>query len=231
MKKFALIPTREKLPNSVISSYLKKAGWDPIFLPGYSSIFEAFSKGMELCNIKPEDHVILCHDDIDIVTVPEYFNSLIEKELSNPKTGFIGVAGTRFLQESGVWWEGMGKFPQDSPLNALSGFVAHGNRDSNHINYYGHHGKVVVLDGLFLCTTGKVLNTIIVKQPSYFTGNWDFYDVYYTFQAHKKGYSNKTVPIHIIHASGGEIDGKDSWHLNREAFCEKASDHLPVFIR
>jgi len=192
MKKFALIPTREKLPNSVISSYLKKAGWDPIFLPGYSSIFEAFSKGMELCNIKPEDHVILCHDDIDIVTVPEYFNSLIEKELSNPKTGFIGVAGTRFLQESGVWWEGMGKFPQDSPLNALSGFVAHGNRDSNHINYYGHHGKVVVLDGLFLC---------------------------------------KTVPIHIIHASGGEIDGKDSWHLNREAFCEKASDHLPVFIR
>lgn len=231
MKKFALIPTREALPNSVISSYLKKAGWDPIFLPGYSNIFEAFVGGAKLCDIKAEDYVILCHDDIDIVTSPDYFNSLIERELKNPKIGFLGVAGTKFLKESGVWWEGLNNFSAGSPLNALSGFVSHGNRKSNHINYYGPHGDVVVLDGLFMCTTGKVLNTIKTGKPDYFEGDWDFYDIYYTSQAHLKGFTNKTVPIHIIHASGGTIDGKDSWHSNREAFCKQASEHLPMFVR
>ena len=231
MKKIALIPTREELPNSVIASFLSKAGWDPVFLPGYSSIFEAFSKGAEMKNIKAEDQVILCHDDIDIVSSPDYFNQVIEQHLSDPKTGFIGVAGTRFLKASGVWWEGLSSYAPDSPMNHLSGFIAHGSREANHMNYYGHHGSVVVLDGVFLCTTGKVLNSIKIKKPHYFSGDWDFYDVYYTSQAHLKGFENKTVPIHMIHQSGGEIAGRDSWHANRESFCEHAADHLPLYIK
>jgi hypothetical protein len=228
MRKLAFIPTREELPNPKLAEFFQKAGWEPIFLPGYSSIFEAFSSGRDLHNVKPNDMVILCHDDIDIVVSPKYFNEIIDNSM-DMNTGFLGVAGTRFLGTDAVWWKQMGQHDARSPMNPLSGMIMHGSRKENHTNFYGSHGSVVVMDGVFLCARGKTINTISLKKPKSFKGNWDFYDIYYTYQAHKKGFINKTIPIVMIHESTGEISERESWHQNRKAFMESAE--LPVMIK
>ena len=127
-----------------------------------------------------------------------------------------------------MWWEDVNKPP--GPLNPLTGSVFHGTKLSMSFNYYGQFGEAVVLDGLFLCAKGKTLNTINLKKPSVFSGDWDFYDIYYTTQTHLKGLKNKTIPIQIVHQSIGELAGRESWHANREAYIRKYFDKLPLSV-
>lgn len=232
MKKIALIPSREEMPNPDLSAFLTKAGWKPIFLSGYSNIFEAFSEGLKLADVGPKDYVIMCHDDIDILSKESFFNQTLETLLQKSDTGFIGVAGTRMLTKSAVWWESMnGNASAMSHLNPLSGFVTHGTLDKNHTTWYGPHGQVAVLDGVFLCAKGSVANQIKISTPKNFKGGWDFYDLFYTAQAHLKGFKNYTVPIHLIHKSLGEFKSKEGWHLNREAFQETFNKHFPLIVK
>tara|TARA_R110000822_G_scaffold15916_5_gene54540 strand:- start:206 stop:895 length:690 start_codon:yes stop_codon:yes gene_type:complete len=229
MKKIAFIPSREDLPPSKLTSSLQSAGWEVCLLSGYSNIFEAFKKGIDLHNITAEDRVILCHDDIEILTDAKYFNKFIEDKLSLKDTGFVGVAGTCMLKHSGVWWEGVNQ--PLSPTNALAGIVYHGSPGNMRETYYGTCQRVAVMDGLFLATTGKVLHSIALNKPSYFKGDWDFYDIFYTSQAFIKGLKNYVVPIHVVHNSPGEIKDKEGWHLNREAFVRKFDAHLPLVVK
>jgi len=109
------------------------------------------------------------------------------------------------------------------------GFVYHGEdilkADST---YFGPPGRVVCLDGLFLAAKGKTLRDIGLQKPSYFEGDWDFYDIHYTVAAHLKRYHNKVVPITLLHNSYGELAGRDSWHKNRLAFISNTD--LPIII-
>lgn len=229
MKKIAFIPSRSKDSNFDLENYLRAADWDPQFLVDRNNIFDAYSEGVESANLEADDKIILCHDDIQILTDKPVFNSFIDQKLDQSDTGFIGIAGTRLLGNSAIWWEGLGQ--TDSAMNRLSGFAMHGTLEDNHTNFYGHFGQVAVLDGVFLCTTGKVLNTIQLTKPKSFSGDWDFYDVFYTAQAYKKGLKNYTVPIQILHQSFGETSGKESWHENRRAFSTMFEEELPMFVR
>ncbi len=228
MKKFVFIPSREDSLSAALTNFFKRAGFTINLLSKCSSIFEAFSKGISDNNVKAEDIVIFCHDDIEILTNTEDFNLFIENELDKEDTGFLGVAGTKLLKQSAVWWEDVNKPP--GPLNPLTGSVFHGTKLSMSFNYYGQFGEAVVLDGLFLCAKGKTLNTINLKKPSVFSGDWDFYDIYYTTQTHLKGLKNKTIPIQIVHQSIGELAGRESWHANREAYIRKYFDKLPLSV-
>ena len=99
---------------------------------------------------------------------------------------------------------------------------------SSYPTYFGNYGKAVVMDGVFLCTTGKVLNTIQLKKPKDFPGPWDFYDVFYTFQAHIKGLHNKVIPITIRHESEGFP--RPQWEFNRQAFVNLFGKYLPAVV-
>jgi hypothetical protein len=229
MKKVAFIPTRETTQPEPIYSFLKSAGWEVVVLSKYSSIFEAFRTGMESFKINAEDYVIFCHDDIEILTNPKDFNYFIDEKLEKPDTGFVGVAGTKLLKNSCVWWEDLNK--KTEYLNPLSGFVLHGKKTEKMFgNWYGPYGRVAVLDGLFLCAKGSTLYSINLKKPEVFNGMWDFYDIYYTAQTTVKGKKNYTVPIQLVHESIGELAGRDSWHENRKAFAVAFSDHLPLAV-
>ena len=229
MRKIALIPTRDPKSAKDLEDYFVNAGWTPYFLSGYKSIFDAYSDGMKIHSIEAKDKIILCHDDIDILTEPKYFNKFIDDRLDDSNTGFLGIAGTRMMSDSCIWWEGIGS-PGEA-LNRLSGFAMHGDiSDVWHMNYYGSFGQVAILDGVFLCATGALLNQIQLTKPKDFEGDWDFYDVFYTAQAHLKGKHNHTVPIQILHRSPGKVEGRDSWHKNRLAFREMFSDKFPIFV-
>ena len=228
MQKIAIIPSKtENIPKH-LSEYFEDAGWKVAVMAGCNSIFEAYTKALTEHSIKSDDTVVLCHDDISVLTNKSTFNEIIEKKLKEPKVGFIGVAGARILKENCVWWDGVGQYTSGH----LAGMIYHG-KDYHEMQetYYGPNGNVVALDGVFLACKGSTLHTIKTEKPSYFTGNWDFYDIYYTLQAHFKGLLNHTVPIQILHSSIGNTSGKDSWHYNREALIKKLGDKLPVFIK
>src|SRR5689334_4165493 len=86
-----------------------------------SSIFTGYEEGLIKIKPKPQDIIILCHDDIKILNDPSYFTDYLEI-LHKSKTGFIGVAGTASFNDPCIWWQ--------SPRNDLRGIVWHGD---NHV--------------------------------------------------------------------------------------------------
>jgi hypothetical protein len=228
MQKIAIIPSKTENIPLHLSEYFKDAGWKVAVMAGCESIFEAYDSAITKHNIKSNDTVILCHDDISVLTNKSVFNEIIEENLKENNVGFLGIAGTRILRESCVWWEGLG----DYATGHLAGMVYHGTSHTNmQETYYGPTGEVVVMDGVFLVCKGRTLFNINTKKPSYFSGNWDFYDISYTLQAHFKGFKNKVVPIQIFHKSMGDTSNKASWHVNRQALIDRLGDKLPVFIK
>ncbi len=235
MKMFAIICTREvKLPmitNGLVNT-LSNYGVDVKLLAKQSSIFEAYERGLRLCDAKDEDIIIFCHDDLQILSSHTQFIAALSKCVEKT-TGIVGPAGTTLLGEDSVWWnqdhwaagyhrgmvkhKTLMKFP---PLTHKPDQIRIEDTE------YGPYGPVVVLDGLFLAARKEVWVDVGLQKPDYFEGNWDFYDIHYTSTAHKKGYTNYAIPINLVHMSNGELVGRDSWHKNRKAFI--ANTNLPL---
>lgn len=222
MRKLAFIPTREEKERP-IKVFLEKSGWEVHYLIGEKSIFDAYTKAFADFKIMAKDKIILCHDDIQIMTRIEIFNKIIDDELDRT-TGFLGIAGPKRLNKTGCWWHGLGReFPH--PEAFLRGCVWHGDTIKEALpTYYGGYGKTEAIDGLFMATTGATLNNINTKKPEGFTSDWDFYDLYYSYQAHLKGKHNKVVPIMILHNSVGEGAMGDEWNESRKAFIDLYGD-------
>ena len=87
---------------------------------------------------------------------------------------------------------------------------------------------MVVLDGLFLAASAKTLRKVGLEKPDYLIGDWDFYDLHYTFTAFKKGLTNVTVNLKIAHLSAGDLVGREGWEENRQAFIKE--HELPAQI-
>ena len=218
MNIYAFIPSRTSTysPTTLrLFSYLESAKVKVVSLVGKDSIFSAFSEAYTKINPSEEDVIILCHDDIQILTDLSEFE-LGLKELENPKIGFIGVAGTTLLDRDSVWWN------HDRWKKGLHrGLVFHGESTKTaDITYYGKPGEVVVMDGLFLAAKARTLKPLLTSDPGY-EGKWDFYDLHYTSEAYKSGLTNLVVPIIVMHNSRGELAGRTSWDKNRLEFIRR----------
>tara|TARA_R100001082_G_C4364784_1_gene161311 strand:- start:774 stop:1493 length:720 start_codon:yes stop_codon:yes gene_type:complete len=222
MRKLAFIPTREE-KDRPIKVFLEKSGWEVHYLIGEKSIFDAYYKALKDHKVMAKDLVIMCHDDIEVLMQPDQFNSVIDSYMDKT-TGFLGVAGPQRLNKTGCWWHGLGReFPH--PESFLRGCVWHGESLKEcYPTYYGGYGEVEVVDGLFMVAQGSTLNSINVKKPKEFSSDWDYYDMYYSYQAKKKGKLNKVVPIMILHNSPGEGAMSEEWNASRKAFCEMYGD-------
>ena len=228
MKIYAIICTRDKNLNPITKSLVDKLSSIPakvLLMVNQKSIFSGYKKAFDSIGPKDNDIFILCHDDIEINETPE--SILKNISLVNASGyGFAGVAGTTLLGKNAVWWD------HDNWGKGLhSGEVYHlndGKPRSFHKTDYGPNKKVVVLDGLFLSASAKTLKAIGLGKPEYLIGDWDFYDLHYTFTSFSKGFSNITVPIKIAHHSSGELVGRDGWNENRIAFINK--HNLPARI-
>ena len=229
MKIYSLTCTRSEKATETTSSlleYFKRGGIESKLLIDESSIFEAYEKGVDSLDASFDDIIILCHDDIEILTDPKVFTSLLKEKLQKPDTGFVGVAGTTNLTQEAVWWD-----QANWQAGKHSGYVFHG-KDIQTMSptHFGNLGQTVVMDGVFLAATKRTLRSIQLTKPKDFTGKWDFYDIFYTFQTHQKGKKNYTLPIQIRHESIGELAGRDSWHKNREAFIGLFHRQLPCHL-
>lgn len=225
MRKLAFIPTREE-KESPIKVFLEKSGWEVSLLVNKNSMFEAYTDALKEHKVMADDVVILCHDDIDILMDSEHFNEVIDTNISKKNVGFLGVAGCKELNKTACWWHQMGReFPH--PDSFLRGCVLHGdNLNGAYPTYYGGYGKVQVVDGLFLVAKGSTLNSIRTTKPKSFAGDWDFYDIYYTYQADQKGLENLVVPIFLLHNSPGEGALSEEWDKSRKAFVSLYGEKL-----
>lgn len=221
---YAFICTRSKeLTDTAhnLSTYLSDAGVKVKFLVNQKSIFGGYQKALDSSDVKDDDIVILCHDDIEIMSSKWVFRDCLMQCLAHD-AGFIGVAGTAKLLEDAVWWNG-----QAWREGHHSGIVWHGPHALESTpTYYGPYKTVVVMDGLFLAASGKTLRKVGLAKPRYLEGEWDYYDIHYTLTAHKLGLKNRTVPINVLHNSRGELAGRESWHVNRAKFIEE--HRLPI---
>ena len=213
--------SREEVPSITdkLVKYLASCNIKVYLLANQSSIFEAYKKGYTAASPDPEDIMIFCHDDIDIRTKPEDFVKKVTETCNLENTAFVGPAGTTCLTENAVWWD-----QNQWRMGRHRGFVKHLDKmNREYDTNYGPEGPVVALDGLFLACKAKIVEEVGLDKPEYFVGDWDFYDIHYTTTAHKAGLVNRAIHLDILHASRGELVGRTSWHLNREAFIKQNS--------
>ena len=236
MNIYVIICTRSNelnLTTGYLNEYFLDANIPTRIVAGAKSIFSGYLDGLKFFENNYHDGfpptkgdiVILCHDDIRILMGKEDFVEILSNNLSNHKVGFVGVAGTAKLEPNGVWWDTKARAEGN-----LRGLVWHG--ESIHTMYwtpFGPYGEAVVMDGVFLAARYETLKELPLDKPENFKGDWDFYDLTYCMRAHEKGLTNKVVPIHILHNSPGKLVGRDSWHMNREAFCKTYK--LPIEIK
>jgi hypothetical protein len=215
MNIYALICTRNKAgtpTRNALTSYLSRLGVQVKLLVGQKSIFEAYTKTVNNIDYSDEDIFIFCHDDIEVLNDPTTFMKELVTKTGDHEVGFVGVAGTQELGMNAVWWD---RALLDKKV--LRGCVFHGDsRDNMAPSHYGKPlDEVLCMDGLFLACRGNVLRKLDLTKPDQFSGEWDYYDIYYTLQARELGFKNKVIPILLRHESFGDLAGRESWHKNR----------------
>ena len=186
--------------------------------PGKYSLSEVYNMALEEAT---NDIIIFCHDDIKFDT-RNWGRKVLNYHKKNSDYGIMGVAGTRFMPESGRWWEDFSK---------MHGAVYHENEGKRWLSTYSKTTgnklqDVVLVDGVFFSVNRKNLKHSFDES---FT-NFHFYDVGVCFPNYLDGvkigvYSD----IRITHLSIGETN--DEWEKARVLFVEKYGSSLPIKIK
>jgi len=184
------------------------------------SIFSAYNWGISQSKFP---YLCLMHEDIECVT-KNWGLKLIEY-LSNPKTGFIGVAGGQAVLRVPFGWSSYNPF-----CNIIHSYYSADNIliDENKVlpkDPPTTMQSVVTLDGVFLCARRELFNEI--KFDENFDG-FHCYDLDITTQAAVKGYKNYVVyDIDLKHFSKGKFD--ESYIISLLRFQNKWKYLLPIF--
>lgn len=223
MNIYAITCTRESKFNDILSelnSYLTKNQIKHKIMVGEKSIFNACENGVKW--VKDQDTsdpiLILCHDDIKILMDGDDLKKTLKHYCSNPAVGFVGAAGTSYLDHNAVWWHG-----NKGDRGPLRGIVYHGlglTSKETYPTFFGQAGPVVVMDGIFMAARLSVWESIQLKRPEEFVGLWDYYDIFYSIQTFLAKKTNIVANIPILHNSKGELVGRESWAFNRGAFIK-----------
>jgi glycosyltransferase involved in cell wall biosynthesis len=213
--------TRESNPEH--SKHLKKVlGHDKVEVIEYinngESLTKFYNKGLQESKF---DIVIFCHDDI-ILDTKQIANKITKLFDKNPEYGIIGVAGSKYLSSSGVWWEDRGK---------MYGRVSHTHEGKTWLSAYSDDlgqdlEEVVVVDGLFFVVNKKRIK----EQFNDEVNGFHFYDVDFCFRNHISGVKvGVTTTIKITHKSIGMTN--QQWEDNRKQFSETYVEQLPIKLK
>ena len=182
------------------------------------SLTKCFNRGLKQAK---NNHVVFMHDDLTIET-KQWGNKLLKMFSKHPEYGIIGVAGTKYMAETGKWWENPRK---------MYGRVAHTHEGKTWLSTYSDDlgqelEEVVTVDGLFFC----VDKTKIKKEFNENVNGFHFYDVTFCFENYLEGVKvGVTTMIRVNHKSIGMTN--DEWEKNREEFANNFKENLPVSIK
>lgn len=192
--------------------------------------------------VDPDALMMFCHQDVKPLfdssidnknlTVPPAA-AWLKEALENPlkwleiviqlcqrdDTGIMGVAGARGLFPETAWW-----YHPD-----LTGAAAHEKREGEFVfNAYGPYGRAAVLDGLCLILLRKTYD-LLGEPPNILTG-YHFYDMDLCLRAHFAGLKNWTIPLMLLHSSGGAEANRNDYRESHRRFLEAYEDRLPVNV-
>jgi hypothetical protein len=136
--------------------------------------------------------------------------------LSLETTGFIGVAGSVSMATDKAWWE----------TKKLSGVIFHFREDRLKLNPYGPFGSVAALDGVCLITTLKKYRKLALPQITSF----HHYDSELCLRSIIAGFTNWTIPLLLVHESGGAKKVEEKYQKDSLEFTKKYSQYLPLEI-
>lgn len=179
---------------------------------------KSYNRGLEQAT---NNIVVFSHDDITIET-NNWGNKLLKLFNLHPEYGIIGVAGTKYLSNTGRWWDDKKK---------MYGRVLHTHEGNTWLSSYSDDlgqelEEVVIVDGLFFA-----VNKNKIKVPFDETvKGYHFYDVTFCFQ----NYLNQTkigvtTFIRVNHRSIGMTNNE--WEENRVKFAQTYKDKLPINIK
>lgn len=182
------------------------------------SLTKCYNRGLKQAK---NDIVVFCHDDITIET-KQWGVKLIKMYEKNPEYGILGVAGTKHMAQSGMWWEKRKK---------MYGRVKHTNEGKTWLSAYSPDiandiEEVIVVDGVFFtCHKGR-----IKKDFDETVEGFHFYDVTFAFDNYLEGVKVGVVTmIRVNHESIGQTN--EQWEANRKNFSEKYKEKLPINLK
>ena len=110
------------------------------------------------------------------------------------------------------------KLTWDTPEH-LSGAVGHGRQFPCQLSIYGQLGKPCnLLDGVLLAVKKATLDASAVRFDERF--DFHFYDLDFCRQAETKTLRMGTIPLGIVHQSGGNF-GSPQWLAGYEKYLKK----------
>ena len=168
--------------------------------------------------VNDEEILVFVHDD---VTLADFF--WVDKLMFGfTKFEVLGVAGNkRRVARQPAWAFVDDAFTWDDRSN-LSGIVGHGQGFPCELTVYGDVMQPLkLLDGLLLAVKKKTLVSNDVKFDEQF--KFHFYDMDICRQFEAKNVSMGTVPLGVIHGSGGAFGGPE-WRAGYETYLEKWRD-------
>jgi hypothetical protein len=211
--------------NPELIEYFKKSSGNPKYVEviekinnGEKSLSQVYN---EILAEAKSDIVILCHDDVYFDTNAWY--SKVIKNFEKNDVGIIGVAGTTYLSESGMWWE-------SNHRKNMIGIVNHEKEgkkwESKYSPSFGNEIKeVAIIDGLFIAINKKRIKKYFVED---FKG-FHFYDIPFCVENYLEGVKiGVCTNIRITHKSIGQTN--EQWEQNRQLFVNKYSENLPIKI-
>jgi GT2 family glycosyltransferase len=181
--------------------------------PGRYSLSEVYNQALKQAT---HDFIVFVHDDV-IFETPDWGQKLL-KHLQSSEFGILGVAGTTYLPNSGIWW-------QDTTRTV--GRVKHPIGEKILISHYSGDFEpqiipVVCIDGVLMAVNRKKLQAIFNESLLGF----HFYDIDFCTQNYVAGVAIGVIfDIKIIHRSIGQVN--DKWEENRLKFINSHTHHLP----
>jgi len=204
-----LVPATKKEDIERLDKSLKELKMEYELIPiyGATSFFDAWKTGLKKAH---GEYLCLTHQDTRYIGIPD-----LDKYFKD-KVGMIGVAGTTVLHRDQAWW-----FSQERLLgHILSGQIFHTEGDKQSLSVFGPFGEVVVLDGVCMITTKKILEEVLPTCLEKNYGTWDFYDHIVSLELIKRGYKLLTIPIIMVHDSKGG-DKRPSFFESEGKFKEE----------
>ncbi len=200
---------------------LETIGIDNVNVVGYVnhnqfSLPEVYNRAMREYN---GDNIIMvfCHNDIIFRT--KNWGKLLLNKFNNTNYSILGVAGTTYLSNNGIWWDDRTK---------MHGVVEHTDGYNTWVNEYskpraGYIKPVVLVDGLFIAVDGKKVYHLWDEE---FKG-FHLYDLSFCIPNYLDGCEiGVTTDIRILHKSVGMVN--EQWDVNRKQFIEKYREELPI---
>jgi glycosyltransferase involved in cell wall biosynthesis len=186
--------------------------------PGKFSLSEVYNK---ILSEAIYDIVILCHDDI-LFEKNYWGKRVLEHFEKNKEYGILGVAGTTYFPESGMWWEIQGE---------MIGQVYHQHQGRKWLSEYNKPFgskiiETIIVDGLFICVNKSKIKQNFDETVSGF----HFYDTTFCLKNHLEGVKVGTISnVPITHMSVGMTNNQ--WEENRKKFVDKFKDSLPIKLK